>query len=71
MTKEAFAHVLKTTINYQKKAYIFSSLDSLISSVCQILFLFSGGYMVSKNLITIGNLTIVLSYISMIITSAR
>lgn len=71
LLNKAFAHVLKTTINYQKKAYIFSSLDSLISSVCQILFLFSGGYMVSKNLITIGNLTIVLSYISMIITSAR
>ena len=50
LLNKAFAHVLKTTINYQKKAYIFSSLDSLISSVCQILFLFSGGYMVSKNL---------------------
>ena len=69
--KVAFHKVYNITMKYQKLAYLFSTLDSLITSLAQIGIFIIGGSAVIRGQLSIGQLTIILSYFSIMLSSAR
>ena len=66
-----FSKLFNTVLNHFRNIFKFQSLDNIITVIIQILFLFFGVYLFSKNSITIGQLTITLSLYGMMITSVR
>lgn len=68
---QSFLYVFRNAVEYQKKGYLFSSLDSLIATISQVCFLFIGGFLVFSKKITIGQMTIVISYLSLCLSSIR
>lgn len=69
--KKEFSNVFKVTLHYQRISYAFSSLDSLVMSIAQIGIFIMGGIAVIKGGLSIGQLTIMLSYFSMMMDSIR
>jgi ATP-binding cassette subfamily C protein len=66
---EAFVRLWGKVLSYQRKSYIFSSLDRIIVIVSQILIFCLGGVFVITNQITIGDITILSSYTGLLVAS--
>lgn len=70
LSKE-FNNIFKVSLDYQKVSYVFSTLDSLVMSLAQIAIFIIGGIAVIKGNLTIGQLTIMLSYFNVMMGAAR
>lgn len=68
--EKEFKYIFKVTLDYQKVNYIFSSMDSAVLSFAQICIFIMGGLSVIKGKLTIGQLTIILSYFNVMMESA-
>lgn len=63
----AFLNLYNAAIKYSKISYLFSSFDSILSALSQLILFFYGGIEVLNGNITIGQFTMVSSYFSMLI----
>lgn len=69
--KKEFQNILKVSLQYQKISYLFSSLDSLIMSLAQIGIFIMGGALVIRGKLSVGQLTIMLSYFGIMMEASR
>lgn len=61
--------MIETILKLQSVSYAFSSLDKIVSSLVQILVFIIGGISVINKQMTIGDLTIIMTYFGFIISS--
>ncbi|MFR4815446.1 ABC transporter transmembrane domain-containing protein [Peptoniphilus sp.] len=64
-----FIKMFNTAMKLQKVSYLFSSLDTIIVSIVQILVFIIGGISVVNKDMTVGELTIITAYFSFILNS--
>lgn len=69
--KREFQNILKVSLQYQKISYLFSSLDSLVMSLAQIGIFIMGGALVIRGKLSVGQLTIMLSYFGIMMEASR
>lgn len=69
--KKSFNKLLKIKIRNQKISFIFTSSDTLITVVFQIILFVFGGLMIIDGKLTIGTFSILSSYFSTIINSIK
>lgn len=67
---KAFRSMYKVAISQVKTNYIFSNLNQIMFVICYISVIAIGGYKVLTGKMTVGFLTIISTYFSMIISSA-
>ena len=67
---KAFQSMYKVAISQVKTNYIFSNLNQIMFVICYISVIAIGGYKVLTGKMTVGFLTIISTYFSMIISSA-
>lgn len=67
----AFSEILSKTITFQRVSYVFNSLDGLIVTLSQIAIFIFGGALVILQDISVGDFTILNSYVSIVLTSMR
>lgn len=69
--KKEFENIFKISLYYQKISYLFSTLDSLVMSLAQVGIFILGGTLVIEGKLSVGQLTIMLSYFGIMMESAR
>jgi len=67
----SFTQLLEKAITYTKTGYAFTAIESVISLLLQIAIYVTAGISVVKGNMTVGGLTIVLSYVSIVSNSLR
>ena len=68
---DTYIKLLRSSMNTQKIAYIFASLDKIIMMIAQIALFGIGGIQVINGELTIGRFTIISTYFNMIMGSVR
>ncbi|MDU7535569.1 MAG: ABC transporter ATP-binding protein [Peptostreptococcaceae bacterium] len=66
-----FKKLLSKVISQQNLNYLFSSSDTIITTICQILIYIIAGISIIYGELTIGTFTIILSYFNSILISAK
>ena len=66
-----FYHVLKKALQYQMISYTFSGLDNLITVSIQVIIFLIGGYSVIQGNLSVGQMTIIFSYVSIVLNALK
>lgn len=66
-----YEDVLKVTINNQKINFLFVALDTITSTIAQIVLFCYGGLSILRNQFTVGQFTMFSSYFSMMMSSVK
>jgi len=65
-----FDKLYKSLLKYQSISYVFMAIEGTIRTLAQVLLFIIGGLMVINNELTIGQFTIMLTYLTMVLNAA-